>query len=73
VNLINATIKGIANKFGFKIIRISKITSSSMVQDYETVLPSATYSPWDKDNLFQKVLASIAEITPVDKYRCFEL
>jgi O-methyltransferase len=37
------------------------------------VLPAATYSPWNKDNLFQSVLASIQGFSLVDKYRCFEL
>lgn len=40
---------------------------------YETVRPHATYSPWNKDEMFQTVLASIQGFTLVDKYRCFEL
>jgi len=37
------------------------------------VLPGATYSPWNKDNSFQAMFASIEEFTLVDKYRCYEL
>ncbi len=41
--------------------------------EYEQVFPAATYSPWNTDNLFQSVLASIDGSSLVDKYRCFEL
>jgi len=44
-----------------------------MAQEYEQVRPYATYSPWNKDNLFREVLASIQGFSMVDKYRCFEL
>ena len=37
------------------------------------VLPAATYSPWNKDIMFQAILSSIEGFTLVDKYRCFEL
>ncbi len=73
MNLIKTTIKRIANRLGIKITRIPKTKGASMHQEYEPVHPIATYSPWNKDNLFQEVLASIAGFTLVDKYRCFEL
>ena len=60
-----------ANRFGFQITRIHQ--SPQMNLEYEPVHPFATYSPWNKDNLFQVVLASIEGFTLVDKYRCFEL
>lgn len=44
-----------------------------MALEYEPVHPIATYSPWNKDDLFQKVFASIEGFTLVDRYRCFEL
>ena len=69
-SLKRTTIRG-ANRCGFEITRIPK--RSSMVLDYEPVLPFATYSPWNKDSLFQSVLTSIEGFTLVDKYRCFEL
>jgi O-methyltransferase len=64
-------IRRIAHHFGLEIFRVSKSTST--FQDYERVLPRATYSPWNKDIRFQAVLASIQGFTLVDKYRCFEL
>jgi O-methyltransferase len=73
MELIKAGIKRIAKRFGFRITRISKMKRPAMAQEYEPVLPSATYSPWNKDNSFQEVHASIAESTLVDRYRCFEL
>ena len=73
MNLIKRIIKRIANRLGVEITRIPKTKDPSASQEYEVVRPNATYSPWNKDNLFQEVLASIAGFTLVDKYRCFEL
>jgi O-methyltransferase len=73
MNPIKATIKRVANRFGFEITRIPKTKGPSMAREYELVRPFATYSPWNKDNLFQAALASIEGFTLVDKYRCFEL
>lgn len=67
MNSIKATIKRVANRFGFEITRIPKTKSSSKAHEYEPVYPVATYSPWNKDNLFQAVLASIEGFTLVDK------
>ncbi|MFH0939630.1 MAG: TylF/MycF/NovP-related O-methyltransferase [Planctomycetota bacterium] len=69
---IKTTIRRVANRFGFEITRIPK-PGSSMANEYETVYPAATYSPWNKDLLFQAMFASIEKFTMVDKYRCFEL
>lgn len=73
MNRIKATIRRLINRFGFEIIRIPRTHGSSMIQEYETVNPAATYSPWNKDRLFQEMLTSIEGYTLVDKYRCFEL
>ena len=73
MNSIKATIRRAANRFGVEITRIPKTKSSSMTQEYGTVSPAATYSPWNKDNSFQAMFASIEGFTLVDKYRCFEL
>ena len=53
MNSIKATIRRVANRFGVEITRIPKTKSSSMTQEYGTVSPAATYSPWNKDNSFQ--------------------
>ncbi len=66
-------IKSIGKRLGIEISRIPKTRGSSTAQEYEPVRPSTTYSPWNMDNLFQEVRASIAGFTLVDKYRCFEL
>jgi O-methyltransferase len=44
-----------------------------MAMEHETVLPVATYSPWNTDRSFQAMIASIEGFTLVDRYRCFEL
>ena len=59
MNSIKATIRRVANRFGVEITRIPKTKSSSMTQEYGTVSPAATYSPWNKDNSFQAMFASI--------------
>jgi O-methyltransferase len=64
-----AKVRRLANRLGFDIRRIGK----SNGPDYGAVLPYATYSPWNKDDLFQAIYASIKPFTLVDEYRCFEL
>jgi len=76
---MKATIKRVVNRLGFNITRIPRLRLSvtrirkTGRPEYEPVVPSATYSPWNKDNLFQAVFTSIQGFTMVDKYRCFEL
>lgn len=70
---IKRYIRRLANQFGFDIIRISRTGIPSITREYEKVCPYATYSPWNKDELFQSVFTSIQRFTLVDKYRCFEL
>lgn len=73
MNSMEATIKRLTNCFGFEIFRIPKTKNFQMAQEYGPVFPSANYRPWNKDNLFQAVFASIGRFTLVDQYRCFEL
>jgi O-methyltransferase len=40
---------------------------------YGYVIPKATFSPWNKDEEFQKVFQAICSNTLVDIYRCYEL
>ncbi len=40
---------------------------------YEPVRPLATYSPWNRDALFEETYEAIQDHTLVDKYRCYEL
>ncbi len=70
---IKAAIRRVANRFGFEITRIPKATSPLTPQEYEKLVPAATYSPWNKDRSFQAMFALIEGFTLVDKYRCFEL
>jgi O-methyltransferase len=74
MNSFKTTIRRMANRFGFEVTRVPKSNTGYLMDlEYELVRPYATYSPWNKDNLFQAVLASIEGFTLVDKYRCFEL
>ena len=62
-------IQDICNKFGYRITKISV----SPEQVYENIQPSAEYSPWNIDGLFQETYKKIKANTWVDKYRCYEL
>jgi len=73
MNPIMAAIKRVAKRSLFELARILKSVHLLRVREYEQVCPAATYSPWNKDELFQSVLASIQGFTLVDKYRCYEL
>ena len=70
---IKAAVKRMAHHFGFEIHRIPKSADSSVVHEYSPVTPFATYSPWNKDGLFQQAYALVQGYTLVDKYRCYEL
>lgn len=72
MNPIKTTIRHVAKQLGLTILRTPRIRNS-MAGEYELVHPFVTYSPWNKDDLFQKALAAIEGFTLVDKYRCFEL
>ena len=71
--MLKETVKNITRHLGYKISRISRSPESCESVAYEPVRPIATYSPWNKDALFQEVYAEIQPFTLVDKYRCFEL
>jgi hypothetical protein len=40
---------------------------------YEGSIPTATYTPWNKDPVFLDCHSVIRDFTLVDKYKCFEL
>lgn len=70
---IQSTVKRLAHHFGFVIYRIPTSSDSSVVHEHTQVLPRATYSPWNKDVLFQQAYALVQDYTMVDQYRCYEL
>jgi O-methyltransferase len=70
---IKATVQRLAYHFGFEIHHIPKSRKFPAGVEYAPVTPAATYSPWNKDCLFQQVYALVQGYTLVDKYRCYEL
>lgn len=40
---------------------------------YEGAIPTATYTPWNKDQAFLDCWRSVKDSTLVDKYKCYEL
>lgn len=72
--LLKLIIQNIANRFGLKITRIQRSNDlPKVLSEHQAVCPIATYSPWNKDDLFQAAFSSIKDFTLVDIYRCFEL
>jgi len=65
---MKAAIQGVLRQFGIQFVRLPAGKSS-----YETVLPAATYSPWNSSADFQATYQQIKGHTLVDIYRCWEL
>jgi len=67
--------KKIAALAGFEVTVVSKAKKERAVagDDYEVILPRATYAPWLQDAEFDKAYNAIEGYTLVDKYRCYEL
>jgi len=66
-------LKSFVNHLGFDIRRIPRFESIGKDTEHQLVKPNATYSPWNKDKIFQEAYGAIEQFTLVDKYRCFEL
>lgn len=64
-----STILNMFHSLGYEIRRYNRNYCGS----YESVYPSATYSPWNRDKVFLETYHRIKSHTLVDKYRCFEL
>lgn len=69
---IRKLVKRTARRLGLEIRRIDRAALSAN-REYDLIVPRATYSPWNKDNLFKDVYRVIQDATMVDEYRCFEL
>lgn len=59
-------------KLGYDVHKV-QVGNVGGVSLYEVVRPFATYSPWNKDELFKQTDQAIRTHTKVDPYRCFEL
>jgi O-methyltransferase len=70
---VKGAVKNIIRRLGFEVRQIPPAVASSLDGGHELVSPGATYSPWNRDPLFQAALKSIRGFSLVDKYRCFEL
>jgi len=63
-------LKRVARKLGCEM---TKWPEENIFSVYSRVTPSATYSPWKQDGLFEKTYKMIKTHTLVDQYRCYEL
>jgi O-methyltransferase len=69
--LVKSTLKNLARNYGVHVRYMPRLVNKG--PDYEVVLPSATYSPWNLDQGFKAAYLQVELATLVDKYRCFEL
>jgi O-methyltransferase len=70
ISSLKNRINRILNISGIKIPVPSRCAS---LPEYETVMPHATYAPWNTDAVFLETYRAIQGYTLVDKYRCYEL
>jgi len=65
----------IEKTFGILILKVANAKDLSRIDSmpHSEVLPLATYSPWEKDAIFNKVYEVAKDFTLVDKYRMYEL
>ena len=68
--LIYKLLKKVIEKAGFNIAMSRKYRTNN---NYESILPIASYAPWISDKSFNKTYTLIEKYTLVDKYRCYEL
>jgi O-methyltransferase len=61
----------LAAALGLEVRRMSKAISDDGT--YQLVRPNATYSPWQRDAVFQTAWAEVRDATLVDIYRGWEL
>jgi O-methyltransferase len=78
MELLKKSIKKFANLCGVEISRKTTAAAAVPVQskapeEYEQVVPRASYSPWNKDQEFLETYSKISGSTLVDKFRCYEL
>jgi O-methyltransferase len=65
--MVKRLLQGLLNRSGYHVIRLS---SGGM---YESILPLATYAPWNSSAEFRAVWTAVRNNTLVDIFRCWEL
>ena len=70
-HLIKSALKKLGRNYGVHVRYMPRLLNKG--PEYEVVMPSATYSPWNLDKAFIAAYSQIKDATLVDKYRCFEL
>ncbi len=55
------------------IMRSTQFTKLTKDFVHQQIIPFASYAPWESNEDFKKVYATIYNHTLVDKYRCYEL
>jgi O-methyltransferase len=67
--MLKELILGAIRGFGYEIFKTPKATRS----EHQTIIPLASYAPWNLDPLFTKVYDQCRAHTLVDIYRCYEI
>ena len=65
--MIKGLVQRLFNRSGYHVIRLSSGGT------YESILPLATYAPWNASAEFRAVWAAVRNNTLVDVFRCWEL
>jgi len=65
--MVKRLIQGLLNRSGYHVIRLSSGGT------YESILPLATYAPWNASAEFRAVWTAVRNNTLVDIFRCWEL
>ena len=65
--MLKRLLQGLLNRSGYHVIRLSS------GEIYESILPLATYAPWNASADFRAVWTAVRGHTLVDIFRCWEL
>jgi len=65
--MLKRLLQGLLNRSGYHVIRLSS------GEIYESILPLATYAPWNASADFRAVWTAVRSHTLVDIFRCWEL
>jgi len=67
--MLKKFILGVIRRLGYEIFKAPTVTRN----EHQTIVPLASYAPWNLDPLFAKVYDQCRANTLVDIYRCYEI
>ncbi len=67
--MLKRWILSLIHSFGYEIFKVPAATKG----EHQTILPLASYAPWNLDTAFAKIYDQCRTHTLVDIYRCYEI